>query len=280
MKSPFRTFIVACLTAMSMTTSAQSTTPTIEQAFDNFASFILKKDYVTASESTTFNDKDEECTNITLSFALPKKKSAEFDHFNDALTQNSTKAYKSLRKKANSKADNKLTFLDGENNSKTIVFGAKADYNYNVLMERSKEKSIMHKVYALVWKNSNDSIFGSVYKTYGMEPQSRTTDNGMPIPRSSADFMQQFYNSSDLFLAIIKDFDQWKNSAEQVNRRRLTLSATANLVMRLCKEYNFLIKSDDRQMVKQTLAKMISSCHDDSLYAIANLLKSAQNSLK
>lgn len=267
-------------------TEAQNGAQTIDNAYEEFSKVILDKKLVTASNFETFSNGYIKW----LTFVIPSKKSKELNKLNATMSQGDKDVYNSLIKNAGTKDENQIQIGYGENNSKSILFGTRKKNNYNVQVLRANETPDMRYVYALVWTNCNDSIFGSTYKIYGKAPQETTNDkqeSSIPTyiaPKSSADFIQQFMNLSTIITTNtyeIKELKKQKNTPAQTSiKKRIAITTNAaNRIMRLCKEHNNLINSKDSQRIISMIMKLKSRCTDE-LMLIDDLLTISQMALR
>ncbi len=301
----------ACLLATSIPVCAQKIPQMIDQSFDEFISALLKNDFITASRSDSY----AEGYYKEYAFALPRKRSKDFDKFNENLKLNSREASSSLLKKAGSRAATKCRLTYGNYNAYSKEFGSNEEYNYNVqTFNKHAAQPGMRTAYALEWKNSKDSIFGTAYVIYGKDPDAKfsilpnSTGTGfikgkdgatstiggksfyasdpagaIVVPTSSADFLQQFTSLSTLFTTNASDFSEfkkkWDSSSDYVSKRVALLSGAANRIMRLCKEYGKILDKGDREIVRNALPSLAGMCSGDLAYLTA-LFTSAQNALK
>lgn len=166
-----KSLILTCLIALALPAQAQKTPQMVSQAFDDFVGEIAGKDYVTASQSSTYTDG----YNKQYDFTIPEKRSKAFEKFNQALRQNSPKATNWLLKKAGSESSARLAVAYGEGSSSVITFGSHKENNYNVQIFRSQQDTTMRTAYALVWHTDKDYIVGTVYKIYGKMPHCRSS---------------------------------------------------------------------------------------------------------
>lgn len=301
-----KAIVLTCIVAMSIPASAQKIPQMIDQAFDDFVSSVLKDDYVTASHSEAYTEGYYK----EYAFAMPAKRGKALDKLNENMKLNSKDASSSLMKKAGGNANTKLTVMYGEDRVQTMIFGSKKENNYNVqVFNRNVAQPGMQTVYALVWKESKDSIFGTAFKIYSKDPVKRKTakklsyvvdsdgvvtingkpyyksgsDTSVTVPKSSADFLQQFTNLSTLFKSYASDFDVFKKkydvSSQLITKRTTFLSGAANKILRLCKEYGNVLDKYDRGNVKNTLLSLKGLCTGDLEY-LSPMFLSAQNSLK
>lgn len=301
-----KAIVLTCLVAMSIPASAQKIPQMIDQAFDDFISSVLKDDYVTASHSEAYTEGYYK----EYAFAMPAKRGKVLDKLNENMKLNSRDASSSLMKKAGGNADTKLTVMYGENRVHTRIFGSKKENNYNVqVFNRNAAQPGMQTAYALVWKKSNDSIFGTAFKIYSKDPtkgksvrwskyemdsDGTVTINGKPyyksgsdtsvtVPKTSADFLQQFTNLSTLFKSYATDYEAFKKkydvAPQLITTRTTFLTGAANKIMRLCKEYGNVLDKYDRGNVKNSLMSLKGLCTGD-LEFLSSMFLSAEASLK
>lgn len=272
--------------ATCLPTVAQNGAQTIDNAYDEFSKVIIDKKLVTASRFETFSNGYIKWQ----TFVIPSKNSKELNKLNTTMSQGDKAVYSSLIKNAGTKDENQIKIGYGENNSKSILFGTRKKNNYNVQVLRTDETSDMRCVYALVWTNCNDSIFGSTYKIYGKDPQKATNDKqegGIPTyiaPKSSADFIQQFMNLSTIITTNTYEIKELKKQkdipAQTAIKKRIAITTNAaNRIMRLCKEHNNRINSKDSQMIISVIMKLKNRCTDE-LMPIDDLLTIAQTALR
>lgn len=187
----------------------QKAIPDLHQAFDTFSQQLEK------SHFTTHETKIEEEKAICLlkTFAIPKKKSGCFETYRNALVANGRIAYTSYSQKAGARADDDsqktitINFSYGKDGSQYIVFGNDSRYNYEMRCLRAPKDSTMRYVYAVKWNTDNDSVVGTAYKLYGLDPKRRRRSRTYTFGnRYSLDSLHQLDSLSSR-LSVLRKLD-------------------------------------------------------------------------
>lgn len=306
MNTSLKTIIATCLMAIAIPASAQNAAANLNKAFDNTVEAI--SDHITSTETNNYADGYFK----SYVFTFDNMQDKNIKAFQTALIKASTEAYSSIMKKAGSNDENTTRVSYGDGNSLTIEFGAHKNHNYNVDLLRDPTDSTKRYVFALVSYEKDKQLCGSIYKIYGSDPRltkrksaraltiintdgaisidgkevfnPSSLSGAVPVPQSSADFIQLYTNLSTLFTTCASDFQTFKenyaSNTDVVTRRVTLLTGTANRIMRLCTEYGKKrLKSEDRDIVSKDLLRLSKLCTGD-LASLSNLITYANNALQ
>lgn len=275
MRTTLKIITMALFATMSMPSFAQKTGQSIAEAFDEFVNVMSKEYYITMSSKENYDKSSFRQYN----FAFPAKKrrylgvgSYRLEKFNQILLQNTKNAERFLSKKTGEKSNITMSVEYGNGRvQKRIEFGVHNDRNYNVVQVKAENDSTMQCVYALVWRNENDSVKGGVYRicepvfpskkyNFGTSGNKITiientnaTNSKIPVdivPKDGADFMSQLNNLYSFYKQGHSD------------PSGMIGSSVINRVLRLCKEHHSLLNADEREVCRTILARWKKYCND------------------
>lgn len=273
-----KSIMIMVLATVAITSQAQKPTHVVWQAFDEFYNDVANADGITSSSTNTYrNGRDR-----IFSFALSNKGMKNVNKLNNALTGNSKLAYRTFMQRAGTMTDNKpLVVAYGVDNENRVSFGTYKDYNYNVIVTNDLKDSTMRYVYALAWRNRNDSVIGDAYQIYGKKPEGgwndktpnsswRDTEDGMEDYsakfnkklkiKDSDDFISQFNNLHVLYSKLNDTYKDYKTCegderAKMLNTMNLMVG-TLNRVNDMCSNYYNVINDQMKQFVADQLNEM------------------------
>lgn len=278
MRTTLKFTIAALFAMMTMQTFAQETGQSIDKAFNEYITGLSKNSYITMS----VKDQNDKSSFLQYNFAYPKKNDKYMgvyilEKINQILLKNTKNSSRFLSKKA---GENSTTTMNVEYGNgivrKRIEFGVHKDRNYNVVQIDDENDSTMQCVYALVWRNENDSVKGSVFRI--CEPKTKqpkkllskydfgTSINNVSInentnatigktfvdvtPKDGADFMSQLNNLRSSYVQGYRD------------PGGMIGSSVINRVLKLCKEHHSLLNADEREVCRAILTRWKKAIND------------------